>query len=187
MALIAWNIRGMNKDSKIREIKLLLVANRIEIFSLIETIIKSSMQIEVKEKMGNKWRIITNSSEMAIEHGDSIWLGWDPLISMGDISSITQQHVHGSYLNLGGVRIHVTVVYGKNKKEEWEELWRELAVIRNLIGIDPWIIMVDLNATRYLDNWEGQGAFDFNEAKKFNDTLVDIEVEELGSSGGHYT
>lgn len=40
MALMAWNVLGMNKDLRIWEIKNLLVAKKIHIFGLNETKIK---------------------------------------------------------------------------------------------------------------------------------------------------
>lgn len=49
---------GKNRDERLKEIKLLLVVKRIEIFFLSETKIKSYRQKEVKEKLGIEWEIL---------------------------------------------------------------------------------------------------------------------------------
>lgn len=75
MVLLAWNVRGMNKDNILREIRLLLATKRLKIFALNETKIKRSRQEEVEEKISRGWEIVTNTYEMDEDAGDSIWFG----------------------------------------------------------------------------------------------------------------
>lgn len=54
MVLFVWNVWGMNKDLKIREIISVIIAKRIEVIDLNETKIKVGKQMEVKEKWGSE-------------------------------------------------------------------------------------------------------------------------------------
>lgn len=58
--------------------------------------------------------------------------------------------------------IFVTVVYGKNRKEEREDLWNELMMIKRGIGETLMLIMGYFNESRFPEDKEGQGTFDID-------------------------
>lgn len=66
----------MNKDRKIRELKSILEAKKIDIFELNETKIKQGRQGKMKDLMGDKWVIHTNTQHMKESEGNFIWFGW---------------------------------------------------------------------------------------------------------------
>lgn len=78
MALLTWNLCGMNQDTRLKKIRTLLTTKRVEIFGLNETKIKKIRQDEVKEKLGgDDWEILTNIGAMDNGISNSIWLGWN--------------------------------------------------------------------------------------------------------------
>lgn len=83
--------------------------------------------------------------------------------------------------------INTTVVYGSNRKADREMLWDELVEIKSRIGEEAWIIMGDFNEVRDLTEREGEGEFDEDGAKKFNDAIERIEAVELTTMGGQFT
>lgn len=58
--MLAWNVQGLNKDSRINEVKMLMEAKKIDLFGLNETKIKGHWQEEVMRKFGSEWEIHTN-------------------------------------------------------------------------------------------------------------------------------
>lgn len=63
------------------------------------------------------------------------------------VESYTKQHVHCWTVNLGGLLINLTTVYGSNQKGERDKLWSELVALKERIGGKPWIRMGDFNQT----------------------------------------
>ncbi|KMZ71517.1 hypothetical protein ZOSMA_17G00720 [Zostera marina] len=190
MAFLAWNVRGLNKDARIKEVKTLLAAKRIEIFGLNETKIKKQRQDEVREKFGGNWEIHTNVDEVQdpneTETGNSIWLGWENSIWEGEIISKSKQHIHCKLRNLGGLKIYFTTIYGKNRKAVRELLWDKIREIKVNMDSLPWIISGDFNEIRYQTEREGQGD-DEDDSRKFNELIDNLDLIEMGTTGGDFT
>lgn len=73
------------------------------------------------------------------EKGDTIWLGWDHSVWIGNLTSISKQVIHGEFRNLGGLEIHITIVFGKNWQVEREDLWEELRLLRSNMKGYTWV------------------------------------------------
>lgn len=88
-------------------------------------------------------------------------MGWDSTVWSTDIASIAKQHIHSEFTNKGGLVIFVIVV-GRNMKEDREELWDELILIKHSSMVEEIsrIVMGDLNEARYPGNRDGRGDFD---------------------------
>lgn len=125
-----------------------------------------------------------NGEQKEDEEGDSIWVGWDPMIWDGKIKSTTRQHVHCNIKNLErGLHIKVIVIYGRNDKMEREALWEEPQKIKASGVEGMWIIMGDFYEIRHVDERTGQCVFDVEGANTFNEVIEDVDVKELGSIG----
>lgn len=164
-----------------------MAGKQVEIFVLTETKIKTSKQRDIKDKLGIEWSIHTNIGQMEDIVGDSIWMGWNPMIWKGVIESESQQHIHGHFINQGRLDISVTVVYGSNKKPEREELWDELAKNGGIVGEAPWIVMEDFNDICLQEERDGQGDFDEDGTRQFIEAVDNAELRELATMGGFYT
>lgn len=90
MVLMVWNVWRLNKDEKIKEVKTLIEAKRVDIFRLNKTTIKCRMQSEVISKFGVEWEIHTNLTYTEEREGDSIWIGWNPEVWKGSIPLATR-------------------------------------------------------------------------------------------------
>lgn len=61
-------------------------------------------------------------------------------------------------------------------------------LIRAQVSSFPWIVTGDFNEIRYLSVRElGQGEFDVERAKDFNDAIATTNLEEMESPGGGFT
>lgn len=99
-----------------------------------ETKFKKQRQEEAREKFGQDWEIQTNISQVGELEGESIWLGWNRNIWDSQIESVSMHHTHNSLRNKGGLNIHLTIFYRKNKEEEREDLWTVIEDLHNSIG-----------------------------------------------------
>lgn len=69
--LFIMNLRGMNQPHKQQEVKDFLVANKIEIASLLETKIKEDKAKKVLNKVFSRYKSITNYNS---HYNGRIWL-----------------------------------------------------------------------------------------------------------------
>ncbi|XP_071697168.1 uncharacterized protein [Rutidosis leptorrhynchoides] len=78
-------------------------------------------------------------------------------------------------------------IYASNVGKQRLLLWKELHVHATITNNLPWVLMGDFNVTRALNEHSSGCSMLSNEMKDFNDCVNDIEVEDIGSSGFHYT
>ncbi|KAL9246166.1 hypothetical protein vseg_019736 [Gypsophila vaccaria] len=69
-----WNVRGMNRVQKQKDINFFLHNKEVELFGLLETKIKSSA-LSKSYSSFNSWSISTNSG---YHNGGRIWILWKP-------------------------------------------------------------------------------------------------------------
>lgn len=122
MALMVWNVRGLNLDVKIREVKTLVVPKKIDVVGMNGTKIKKGRQEEVMRKWGVDWAFHSNIGVVGDSKGDTIWIGWNANIWEGNVELVSRQAIHAELCNWGGLHIKVTVIYGKNNRLECMEL-----------------------------------------------------------------
>lgn len=72
--IVSWNIRGLNKLAKLREISSRLYSLQTDIAILIETHVKKANADVCRKRLGNKWKFIDNYDHHA---NGRIWLMWD--------------------------------------------------------------------------------------------------------------
>ena len=69
-----WNVRGMNKRYKQKEIKLLLQNNKVTLAGLIETRVKENNVKTILKGIAPGWRILHNYTDSP---NGRIWVVWD--------------------------------------------------------------------------------------------------------------
>lgn len=60
MSLGFWNVRGLNKPSKMHEIKWFLHNNKLGLFGLLETRVKACNTDRISTRLGLSWEFSTN-------------------------------------------------------------------------------------------------------------------------------
>ena len=127
-----WNVRGMNKRYKQKEIRLLLQQNKATLAGLIETRVKETNSTAVLKAIAPGWKIIHNYKDAA---NGRIWLVWDD--SWYDIKLLksTAQMVHCQVSERSkGYQFNITVVYGYNTAEMRRSLWTELKMVAQSVS-----------------------------------------------------
>ncbi|CAK8560469.1 unnamed protein product [Lathyrus sativus] len=108
--IVSWNIRGLNKVGKLREISSRLLELKPAIVILVETRVKKSKENVIRNKLHLTDNFIDNYKDR--ENG-RIWIWWDNNeIDIYFIHS-SSQHIHW-----------MTVVYAHNQMNKRRILWK---------------------------------------------------------------
>src|SRR4051812_9779869 len=97
--IISWNVRGLNKAGKCREIATRLKKLSPAIGILIETRVKYNKKDGVRNKLGGNWDFLDNYQ--AHENG-RLWVMWDKTKVCLKSIQYTDQLVHFSVGNVNG-------------------------------------------------------------------------------------
>ena len=120
MKWLFWNVRGMNKRYNHKEIKLLLLQNKINMAGLIETRVKEKNMKTVLNGIVPGWKMINNYNGSP---NGRIWLTWDD--NWYEVKEITSsaQILHCQVNERSkGYQFIVSVVYGFNTVEQRKSL-----------------------------------------------------------------
>ncbi|GAV92519.1 Exo_endo_phos domain-containing protein [Cephalotus follicularis] len=82
--------------------------------------------------------------------------------------------------------VRISFVYGMCDRSTRQYLWNDLIHCADQFRPDPWVVMGDFNVTRY--GSEHTSSRTITKAMQdFNKALTSAELEDLTSSGLHYT
>ncbi|XP_074288263.1 uncharacterized protein LOC141613430 [Silene latifolia] len=178
-----WNIRGLNSLNKQKEIKWFLHSNKIGLFGLIETRVKSSNWIRVRNNICSSWAISTNNG---VHKGGRVWLIWNPAYFEVDIKDITSQTIHSAVWDKANDRRYwLTIVYGFNKAVLRRELWKKLIEYAGSCS-GAWAIGGDFNNVLSFHERIGSD-ISVNEIQPFQDCLDICQVKDITAIGSFFT
>lgn len=125
--IISWNLRGLNKASKIREVSSRLFLLKPHIVVMLETRVKNNKAGNVRDKFKLKGKYLDNY----VKHNNGrIWVYWDDNIV--DIQEVkcTAQLIHYKVYDATGYFMQwLTTIYGFNYLEQCRDLWHDLEAI----------------------------------------------------------
>ncbi|XP_074298341.1 uncharacterized protein LOC141629200 [Silene latifolia] len=171
----------MNKQL---EIKRFLNQNNIGLFGLLETKIRGSNWLKVKNVMCDDWAIATNSS---YHKGGRIWIIWQPSQVVVTVQHVTAQLIHAKVFDkTRDCHFLFTLVYGFNKDKERESLWESLVSIGK--GIDSsWMVCGDFNSLMHLNERIGGAQVQWHDVLPMKQMAVRCDLTELKSIGSFFT
>ncbi|GJS75909.1 RNA-directed DNA polymerase, eukaryota, reverse transcriptase zinc-binding domain protein [Tanacetum coccineum] len=85
------------------------------------------------------------------------------------------------------IKFFCTIVYASNSYIERRKLWRELGNQKIISNGVPWCILGDFNVSLKVEEHSNGSSTITNEMNEFLEVIQDIEVEDILSSGFHYT
>ncbi|KAL9236985.1 hypothetical protein vseg_011583 [Gypsophila vaccaria] len=137
-----WNIRGMNRSRKRKEINFFLNSNGVGLFGLLETKIKSTAFLKAIESF-DSWCISTNNG---FHSGRRIWVLWKPSMFRIHFKEYNAQFIHMKVDSLvQRSSFYLTLVYAFNGILERVPLWNSPRRI-SLQTQGPWAIAGDFNS-----------------------------------------
>jgi hypothetical protein len=125
--IVSWNIRGLNKAGKVREISSRLQRLTPTIFVLIETRVKAQNATRIRQKLKLKGNYMDNYSNH--ENG-RIWIHWDDNRRHMELMESTDQLIHCKVNDVNGNFLFwLTAIYAQNQLNRRKELWCDIEKI----------------------------------------------------------
>ncbi|GKA58052.1 reverse transcriptase domain-containing protein [Tanacetum coccineum] len=84
-------------------------------------------------------------------------------------------------------KFYCCFVYAANSGKDRRSLWKELVQYKKFIDDKPWVLLGDWNVSLYLEDHPEGWICKTNDMIEFHECLEQIEVEDLNSSGVHFT
>ena len=181
--ILVWNVRGVNNQSKHRDIKELMNLKKPGLVSLLETKVKNKEMGKLYTSIFPNWCFTTNNAWL--DKG-RIVLAWDPNIFTLDIKRCTSQLIHCIACRCQNKTIfQITLVYAYNDEEGRALLWRDLAEIATGIT-DPWTVIGDFNDVFSQEERMGR-RIARKISGKFRKCVEDCQLEDLKYTGNFFT
>ncbi|KAH0698460.1 hypothetical protein KY284_012675 [Solanum tuberosum] len=137
MIWLFWNIRGLNKRHKQKEVKQFLLNKRIRLAGIVETRVKEHNMTKILQAIAPGWDIHSNYQDAI---NGRIWLLWDP-----NCYDITLHHKSSQLIHClvrdrsNDQQLLVTVIYAFNTIDQRKPLWQDLKQLSQGITY-PWVI-----------------------------------------------
>lgn len=62
MNIVTWNVRGLNKVYKQKELKVIIKENKIGLLAILEHRVVEKLETKIIQKIAQGWRWISNAS-----------------------------------------------------------------------------------------------------------------------------
>ncbi|XP_019259116.1 PREDICTED: uncharacterized protein LOC109237277 [Nicotiana attenuata] len=184
MSVITWNIRGLNKTYKQKEVKEFRKGNNKALIALVEHRVKEHRTNDIIKKIAPGWQWISNSSP---SNKSRIRVIWDPRIYDFDPEEVDEQLIHGQIRIISkAFTFGFSAIYGLHTIKDSLSMWRKLRQIHSLQQ-GPWLAMGDYNAVlQAQDRQHGIEVQDM-ETRDFKEYMLDTGMHELQYVGRNYT
>ncbi|XP_058775452.1 uncharacterized protein LOC131649713 [Vicia villosa] len=180
----SWNVRGLNKSGKLREISSRLRYIHPDIMIYIETRVKEPKAKIIREKLKLHDMYIDNYNNHA---NGRVWISWDT--NKCDIKKIlsTDQAIHcGVYDHQGKFKYYLTAVYAHNTLAQRKLLWQTIVNIHSTVQ-GSWCIIGDLNNVMSSQDRIGGRKVKEAEYRDLHEMMNLTDLCEMESSGVHFT
>lgn len=95
--IVTWNVRGMNKEARHKDIYSSCSEFQVPIIALLETRVKNNNAEKIRNCFGNKWTYAKNY----MDHDNGrIWLIWNQNFVNIKIMQTMTQLIHVEYVDL---------------------------------------------------------------------------------------
>lgn len=182
MIVVTWNIRGLNKAHKQKELKNFLLKNKVDILGCIETRVKEPKAHTIINKIAKGWKYHLN---YPMATNGRIWLLWRAHIQL-HILGTTDQFIHCSVEDsASAVKFQLSVIYAYNTIALRKQLWNDLRGIP-ILGQDVWLLSGDFNVVLSTEDRIGSPVTDA-EVKDFKELIYDLQLTPIRSKGWRYS
>jgi hypothetical protein len=138
MKVLSWNIRGLNKAFKQREIGKVIRLWKISILCLVETKVRQENMDRVISATLPGWEILHN---YGVNCYGRIWICWDP-----GITNIHEQVLTCNVCPKSGKDPWIlSTVYGANHGVDRKRLLQQLIFIKESFCSIPWLLVGDFH------------------------------------------
>lgn len=181
MRWMVWNIRGVNKAYKRKELRNIISKLNVSLVILLETRVKEHKAKPIIEQLPNDFEWNHNYDYAS---NGRIWLLWKKSLMSIQIVKVMDQLIHATVTLTNGKSIMLSTIYGSNNAQTSSKCWHEL--INLGYSGTPWILCGDWNATlNVTDRVHFENTFTGdNELFQVTQTL---HLMEMSTKGGKFT
>jgi len=123
MSMLIWNVRGLNKIIRRKDVKKHIQNLHPSVVGLIETKVKPSKSHRISKCIPPTWSFCNNYS---YSNRGRIWVAWDTNIWAPSFQLVSLQQITLQLKNKGGLEIFLSVVYGEYKQTNRNDLWSDI-------------------------------------------------------------
>ncbi|CAK8574902.1 unnamed protein product [Lathyrus sativus] len=182
--IVTWNVRGINKQARHREISSYISTFSVPICALLETKVKQNNADKIRKSFGPNWKFEDN-----YEHNSNgrICILWKHNKVNIKVLKTNVQFIHVEVYALDQTHMQTIIVtYAFNQLEHKRRLWKDIELLSNNTS-SPWIVMGDFNNVASCQ--ERIGGKEVTEAK-FRDLIDMLQMDDLfeaTTKGPHFT
>ena len=181
-SILTWNVSGLNKARKQIEVARFISSHNISLFGLLETKVKRQGLGALYQRLCPSWCFTHN---LAWHKGGSIIVAWKSDELKVHINWCSSQVIHIKVTPLTGEKIQCSFVYGASDKNGREDLFDQLANLKQQI-MGPWLVIGDFNCIANLDERLGQRPR-YHELEPLRRCMEICEIHDLKSTGRFFT
>lgn len=180
--IISWNVRGLSKKARCRE-----VANHLNMLQascciFIETKVKEHNANKIQNWLGNEWSYADNYN---CHPNGRLWIIWNREYQDITLTHKSRQHIH-CVMNREQVNLNLTLIYRHNLLEKRKKLWKGIYSLAPQIN-GPWMLIGDYNNVLHLRDIIGGNDIHRTEYIELEYMMTNIGLYEHDTRGGHYT
>lgn len=180
--LIAWNVRGLNRPHKQKEVHNFLLQHGCGLACLVETKIKPVNFSKVYGNMFQNWCVTSN---FHLHKGGRILVAWLDKNFSVNVKFCSSQCIHMMVHHITyKSNFLLTVVYGFNDAEGRDDLWRDMKSFET--KDTPWLVVGDFNCPLNYDDRIGSD-ITYAELKDFRETVDFCNIFDMAATGARFT
>ncbi|XP_023758688.2 uncharacterized protein LOC111907126 [Lactuca sativa] len=182
----AWNVRGLNKSVKQKEVIDVIRSNNLGICVVVESHVNVLNLKNVCVKTFGQWDWVSNNN--SCEAGTRIIVGWNPRLF--DVMMISQSkqviHYYVKFCDSDG-GMYLSFIYAALNYLERRLLWDNLKKHSLVVKKEAWGLLGDFNVALKPSEYSEGCSKTPKGVEDFVDCLSFIEVEDLNSYGFQFT
>ncbi|XP_071727327.1 uncharacterized protein [Rutidosis leptorrhynchoides] len=153
---------------------------------MLETHLKPDNISKVCGNVFGKWNWQSNVN--VSPNSCRIALGWNSNVVNLMVIHSTRQVILCLIESLDKkVKTYCTFIYASNSGKERHNLLHDLRSQAVITKGHPWVLLGDFNTTRRVNEYSSGCSTTSEDMKEFNDCIFDVEIEDVGSTGFHFT
>ncbi|GKC80547.1 RNA-directed DNA polymerase, eukaryota, reverse transcriptase zinc-binding domain protein [Tanacetum coccineum] len=119
---------------------------------------------------------------------ERIMFGWNPNLVKVMVINMTNQSILCYVETIPSkFKFYCSIIYASNNGIKRRNLWMDLVGHKNFVGQHPWALLGDFNVTLNVEEHSAGMSHRNMDMQEFYDTFNMLEVEDICSSGFHYT
>ncbi|XP_058775694.1 uncharacterized protein LOC131649972 [Vicia villosa] len=180
--IISWNVRGLNKSGKLREISSRILELKPGICILIETRVKNNKAINVRNKLNLPGKYIDDYPNHT---NGRIWIVWNDENMDSRFIHSSSQHIHcGVYNTKDNFKYWRTTVYAHNQLDLRRTLWNTIVTLHHT---GPWYVIEDYNNVLTAQDRIGGNLVREAEYEDLHNMMENTGLGEMDSIGDFFT